>query len=77
MEVEQKREYYGYNRRTNAEIRNLIQASLSKRPMTQHELATDTKAAKPTIERNLIWLEKIGVVKRFEVEQKVLWSLIK
>ena len=68
-------------KRNNAEIRNFIQNSLKKRPMTWHELALDIGSNKLSVRRHLLWLERVGVVKRYSVsyedENKTLWDLVK
>jgi len=62
-----------------AEIRNAIQESLSKRPMNIHELSVDTKTNRKTIEKHLLYLEDIGVVKKalFNLRngERILWKV--
>jgi len=72
-----KRQDFG--KRTHAEIRNSIQASLKKRAMGIVELANDNNMHPETVKRHLAWLEEIGEVSQWTVKwqgkEKTLWKL--
>ena len=68
-------------RRKYAELRNSVQQSLAKRPMTIHELCVDTGASRSAIKKQIEWLAQLGIVKRYNITfrdpEKMLWELTK
>lgn len=70
-----------FGKRSFAELRNGIQASLKKRAMTAHEISEDNGMHRVTVMRHLEWLETIGEVSsyviRFQGQERKLWKLNK
>ena len=52
-----------YERRKFSEIRNQIQASLTKRPMSCDEISNDITADWHVVSRHLEWLEEMNVIR--------------
>lgn len=70
-----------YGKRTFAVLRDSIMASLTKRPMTCHEISRDCGIHEKTIAAHLQWLQTIGEVRNFDVPwrngKRTLWRLNK
>lgn len=62
------------NRRTENELKDLIQEELEKRPKTVPELRNALDANRSTVLNQLEKLEKVGVVEEFEKDGKTYWK---